>query len=88
MLKGSSNSWAERSPYENTATANTTNTVKDRHTILLQTVRVMAFSEVSKQLVPVLVLFDSGSQMSYITENLQILSLSKLKGYIYIHLET
>ena len=68
MLKGSSNSGAERSPDENTATANTTNTVKDRRTILLQTARVMVFSE---QPVPVRVLFDSGSQMSYITENLQ-----------------
>ena len=71
MLKGSSNLGAERSPDENTATANTTNTVKDRRTILLQTARVMAFSEVSKQPVPVRVLFGSGSQMSYITENLQ-----------------
>ena len=71
MLKGPSNSEAERSPDENTATANTTNTVKDQRTILLQTARVMAFGEVSKQPVPVRVLFDSGSQMSYITENLQ-----------------
>ena len=71
MLKGSSNSGAERSPDKNMATANTTNTVKDRRTILLQTARVMAFSEESKQPVPVRVLFDSGSQMSYVTENLQ-----------------
>ena len=48
---------------ENTAMANTTNTSKDRRTILLQTARVMAFGESSKKSIPVCILFDSGSQM-------------------------
>ena len=71
----------ERTPEENATTANTTNTIKDRRTIiLLQTAKVMAFGEASKKSIPVCVLFDSGSQMSYITENLQAkLNLKPIK---------
>ena len=40
----------------------------------------MAFGEASKKSIPVRVLFDSGSQMSYITENLQVkLNLKPIK---------
>ena len=54
-----------------TTTANTTNHVKNRQTIMLQTARVMAFGESDSQSVPARILFDNGSQMSYISEQLQ-----------------
>ena len=66
MSYSSSNAGAdhERTPEENATTANTTNTIKDRRTILLQTAKVMTFGEASMKSIPVRVLFDSGSQMS------------------------
>ena len=54
-----------------TTTANTTNHVKNLQTIMLQTARVMAFGESDSQSVPAQILFDNGSQMSYISEQLQ-----------------
>ena len=64
MPNSSSNAGAdhEHTPEENATTANTTNTIKDRRIIHLQTAKVMAFGEASKKSIPVRVLFDSGSQ--------------------------
>ena len=55
----------------NATTANTTNTIKDRCTILLQRAIVAAFGEASANSALVHILFDSGSQMSYVTESIQ-----------------
>jgi len=51
--RGSTSPLTEQSQEENTTSANTTNTVKDRRTILLQTARAVAFGDASKQPVPV-----------------------------------
>ena len=43
---------------------------KNWQTVLLQIAKVMAFGELTKQPVPARVLFDNGSQLSYVTEHL------------------
>ena len=52
-------------------TTTTTNSIKKRQTVLLQTAQAMASSDVNGSSIPVRVLFDSGSQLSCITERLQ-----------------
>ena len=53
-------------------TNNTANTsTRSSQTVLLQTARVVAFGESKQPQAPVRVLFDSGSQLSYISEKLQ-----------------
>lgn len=54
-----------------TTTANTINHVKNQQTIPLKTARVMVFNEDGSQLVPARILLDNGSQLPYITEQLE-----------------
>ena len=56
---------------ENVTTTSTTNTSTHRRTVLLQTARAVAFDENSNQSTPVRVLFDNGSQRSYVTDSLR-----------------
>ena len=69
-------------------TANTTNNAKNQQTVLLQTAKVMAFGDLSKQLVPARVLFDNGSQLSYVTEHLMTQLNLKPTKVEKIHLNT
>ena len=62
---------ADQGSEPNPTTTNTTNTVKGPQTVHLQTARVMAFGECSQRQLPVRVLFNNGSQLSYVTERLQ-----------------
>ena len=56
----------------NTSTStNTTNVSKNRPAILLQTAHARASASTSGPSVPVRILFDNGSELSYITERLQ-----------------
>lgn len=50
---------------------NTTNTMKDKKTILLQTARAVASNEDGSKKVGVRILLDSGSQRSYLTDSLK-----------------
>ena len=50
---------------------NTTNTMRDKKTILLQTARAVASNEGGSKKVGVRLLLDSGSQRSYLTESLK-----------------
>ena len=49
----------------------TTNTVRNKGTVLLQTVKGIAFNEDNSKSSHVRILFDNGSQQSYITSNLK-----------------
>ena len=50
-----------------TTTTTTTSTFKNQQTVLLQTARAMAYSDIDGSSAPVRV-FDSASQLSYITD--------------------
>lgn len=50
---------------------NTTNVSKNRQAILLQTAHARASASAGGPVVPVRILFDNGSQLSYVTERLQ-----------------
>ena len=52
-------------------TTTTTNSIEKRQTVLSQTAQAMASRDNNGSSIPVRVLFDSGSQLSYITERLQ-----------------
>ena len=66
-------------PVENT-TATTVNTVKSRQLVLLQTAQAEATNETGTRVENVRVLFDNGSQRSYITDSLKIrLGLSPIR---------
>ena len=68
----------------------TTNTVRNKGTVLLQTVKGIAFNEDNSKSSHVRILFDNGSQQSYITSNLKsklIWSLWKLRHYTWAPLE-
>ena len=54
-----------------TLTTTTTTTTKNQQVILLQTAKAIASGDINASTVPVRVLFDTGSQLSYITERLQ-----------------
>ena len=58
-------------PGKTTTTTTATSTFKNQQTVLLQTARAMAYRDIDGSSVPVRVLFDSGSQLSYITDKLQ-----------------
>ena len=69
-------------------TANTTNSIKDKKTILLQTARAVASNSDGSKEVNLRILFDSGSQRSYITEVIKAkLGLRSLKTE-KLHLNT
>ena len=61
-----------REEFSNTTT---TNTVRDKGTVLLQTARATAINEENSKSTEVRILFDNGSQRSYVTSNL----MSRLK---------
>ena len=69
-------------------TTTTTNSIKKRQTVLLQTAQAMASSDVDGSSIPVRVLFDSGSQLSYITERLQDQLRLKPLRFEKLHLNT
>ena len=52
-------------------TTSTTTSTKNHKTVLLQTAHAMALANPNGPFVPACVLFDSGSQLSYVTERLQ-----------------
>ena len=65
------NSSKDDSKNPENVTTGTTNTSTNRHTVLLQTARAVAFDENSNRSTPVRVLFDNGSQRSYVTDSLR-----------------
>lgn len=59
----------------------TTNTVRNKGTVLLQTAKATAFNEDNLKSSLLRILFDSGSQRSYITSNLKSrLNLNPIKA--------
>ena len=69
-------------------TTTTTNNIKKRQTVLLQTAQTMASRDINGSSIPVRVLFDSGSQLSYITERLQNQLHLKPFRFEKLHLNT
>ena len=69
-------------------TTTTTNNIKSRQTVLLQTAQAMASRDIDGSSIPVRVLFDSGSQLSYITERLQDQLHLKPFKFEKLHLNT
>ena len=66
----------------------TTNTVRDKGTVLLQTARATAFNEENSKSTEVRILFYNGSQRSYVTSNLMSrLNLKPVKTET-LHLNT
>jgi len=67
--------------------ANTTNSIKEKKTILLQTARAVASDLDGSKELNIPILFDSGSQRSYITEAIKIKlglrSIKKEKLHLY-----
>ncbi|XP_028407174.1 uncharacterized protein LOC114529561 [Dendronephthya gigantea] len=55
----------------NVTTTSTTHKCTNRRTVLLQTARAVAFNEKTNQSTSVRVLFDNGSQRSYVTDNVR-----------------
>ena len=55
-------------PVDKATAANTTNSIKDKKAILLQTARAVASDSDGTKEVNIRILFDNGSQRSYITE--------------------
>ena len=71
-----------------TSSSNTTNTSESKGNILLQTAQAIACDEASQRLARVRVLFDCGSQRSYVTESLcSKLELSPVRSE-RLHLNT
>ena len=68
--KGNDNTGEQETPTQNT-TVNTSNTVKNQHLVLLQTARAEATNEGNNKTENVRILFDNGSQRSYITNSLK-----------------
>ena len=67
------------SPTQDT-TVNTINTVKGRQLVLLQTAKAEAMNGTNNKIENVRILFDNGSQRSYITDTLKTrLGLSPIK---------
>ena len=54
-----------------TTSATTGNVKRNSRTVLLQTARAVAYNEANSRSIPVRVLFDNGSQRSYITDNIR-----------------
>ena len=69
---GTSSDSSGNTDHEATPTsANTTSVSKNHRTVLLQTAHTTAFASPNGPSVPVRVLFDNGSQLSYVTETLK-----------------
>ena len=63
---------SETSSTTTSATSTTINAnIQQPKTVLLQTARAVALDETGKISTPVRILFDTGSQRTYVTENLQ-----------------
>ena len=69
-------------------TTTTTNNIRSRQTVLLQTPQAMASRDINGSSIPVRVLFDSDSQLSYITERLQDQLHLKPFKFEKLHLNT
>ena len=75
-------------PTEETKITTTTVGSKAKGTVLLQTAKAMAFNEDNSKSTQVLILFDNGSQRSYVTSNLKSrLNLNPIKTET-LHLNT
>jgi len=73
---------------EETVTTNSASLVKDRQTVLLQTAHALAFAKPGGSTVCVRILFDSGSQLSYVTERLRAQLGLKQTRIEKLHLNT
>ena len=73
---------------ERTVTTNSVSLVKNQQTVLLQTAHALAFSNPSGSTVCIRILFDSGSQLSYVTERLRAQLGLKQTKIEKLHLNT
>ena len=69
-------------------TLNATTSTKKHKTVLLQTAHTITLADLGGTSVPVRVLFDSGSQLSYVTERLQQQLHLKPMKFERLHLNT
>ena len=58
-------------PEQKVSNTTTTNTVRNKGTVLLQTAKAIAFNEDNSKSTRVRILFDNGSQCSYVTSSLK-----------------
>ena len=71
ICKGKTQAPQDRPTEEDSSDRLLTATVKEKKQVLLQTAQAIAFGEDSSKAIPVCILFDGGSQRSYITDELK-----------------